>query len=290
MKLVRYGQSGCENPGIIDAEGYVRDLSPLVDDLAGDVLTDIGLQRLRQIDVNDLLKISGCPQVDFRLGPCVSNIGKIICIGLNYSDHAEEAGLSIPPEPIVFGKFTSSIVGPDDETLLPPNSTATDWEVELGIVIGKGGRHIAEEDAMEAIAGFCLVNDISERDYQLNRSGTWDKGKGYDTFGPIGPWLVTRDELLDYDELPIWLEVNGKRYQDGNTSMMAFKVPFLVSYCSQFMSLQPGDIIATGTPAGVGMGFDQPVFLKDGDLMHLGISGLGTQTHKVIKSPLSHTK
>ncbi|WP_120633814.1 fumarylacetoacetate hydrolase family protein [Ruegeria sp. EL01] len=281
MKLVRYGAPGKEKPGILDRDGYVRDLTGWVDDINGNTLAADQLDLLKQVDVQKLLKIDGIPQVDFRLGPCVGNVGKFVGIGLNYLDHAEEVGQRIPPEPIIFSKWTSSITGPDDDTLIPSGSIATDWEVELGVVIGDGGSNIAENDAMEAIAGYCLVNDISERDFQLKRGGNWDKGKGLDSFGPIGPWLVTKDEIDCVHDLSIWLEVNGARYQESNTSLMAFKVPFLVSYCSQFMSLQPGDIIATGTPAGVGIGLKPPQFMTENDNIHLGIAGLGTQTHTV---------
>ncbi len=281
MKLVRYGTKGKEKPGILDDDGCVRDLTGWVDDINGNTLTTGQLEVLDKIDIQKLLKIDGVPQVDFRLGPCVGSVGKFVGIGLNYLDHAEEVGQSIPPEPVIFGKWTSSITGPDDQTNLPPGSIATDWEVELGIVIGDGGCNIAENDAMEAVAGYCLVNDISERDYQLKRGGNWDKGKGLDTFGPIGPWLVTKDEINCVHDLSIWLEVNGTRHQASNTNLMAFKVPFIVSYCSQFMSLQPGDIITTGTPAGVGIGLKPPLFMKENDNVHLGISGLGTQTHYV---------
>ncbi|CRL09969.1 Ureidoglycolate lyase [Phaeobacter italicus] len=281
MKLLRFGAPGAEKPGVLDAEGWVRDLSAHVTDIAGDTLLPERMAELRALDISTLPVVAGTPQEDLRLGPCVGRTGKFICIGLNYADHAEEAGMDIPPEPVIFGKWTSAICGPDDAVEIPRGSEKTDWEVELGIVIGKGGKYIDEADALSHVAGFCVVNDISERDYQLNRAGTWDKGKGNDTFGPIGPWLVTPDEVEDYNGLHMWLDVDGKRYQDGSTATMVYKVPHLISYCSQFMSLQPGDIISTGTPPGVGMGQTPPVYLKGGETMRLGIEGLGSQTQAV---------
>ena len=281
MKLLRFGAPGAEKPGVLDAEGRVRDLSAHVTDIAGDTLLPERMAELRALDISTLPVVAGTPQEDLRLGPCVGRTGKFICIGLNYADHAEEAGMYIPPEPVIFGKWTSAICGPDDAVEIPRGSEKTDWEVELGIVIGRGGKDIDEADALNHIAGFCVVNDISERDYQLNRAGTWDKGKGNDTFGPIGPWLVTPDEVEDYNGLHMWLDVDGKRYQDGSTATMVYKVPHLISYCSQFMSLQPGDIISTGTPPGVGMGQTPPVYLKGGETMRLGIEGLGSQTQAV---------
>jgi len=281
MKLLRFGAPGAEKPGVLDAEGRVRDLSAHVTDIAGDTLLPEGMAKLRALDISTLPVVAGTPQKDLRLGPCVGRTGKFICIGLNYADHAEEAGMDIPPEPVIFGKWTSAICGPDDAVEIPRGSEKTDWEVELGIVIGRGGKYIDEADALSHVAGFCVVNDISERDYQLNRAGTWDKGKGNDTFGPIGPWLVTPDEVEDYNGLHMWLDVDGKRYQDGSTATMVYKVPHLISYCSQFMSLQPGDIISTGTPPGVGMGQTPPVYLKGGETMRLGIEGLGSQTQAV---------
>ena len=254
---------------------------PHVTDIAGDTLLPERMAELRALDISTLPVVAGTPQKDLRLGPCVGRTGKFICIGLNYADHAEEAGMDIPPEPVIFGKWTSAICGPDDAVEIPRGSEKTDWEVELGIVIGRGGKYIDEADALSHVAGFCVVNDISERDYQLNRAGTWDKGKGNDTFGPIGPWLVTPDEVEDYNGLHMWLDVDGKRYQDGSTATMVYKVPHLISYCSQFMSLQPGDIISTGTPPGVGMGQTPPVYLKGGETMRLGIEGLGSQTQAV---------
>ena len=281
MKLLRFGAPGAEKPGVLDAEGRVRDLSAHVTDIAGDTLLPERMAELRALDISTLPVVAGTPQEDLRLGPCVGRTGKFICIGLNYADHAEEAGMDIPPEPVIFGKWTSAICGPDDAVEIPRGSEKTDWEVELGIVIGRGGKYIDEADALSHVAGFCVVNDISERDYQLNRAGTWDKGKGNDTFGPIGPWLVTPDEVEDYNGLHMWLAVDGNRYQDGSTATMVYKVPHLISYCSQFMSLQPGDIISTGTPPGVGMGQTPPVYLKGGETMRLGIEGLGSQTQAV---------
>ena len=281
MKLLRFGAPGAEKPGVLDAEGRVRDLSAHVADIAGDTLLPERMAELRALDISTLPVVAGTPQKDLRLGPCVGRTGKFICIGLNYADHAEEAGMDIPPGPVIFGKWTSAICGPDDAVEIPWGSEKTDWEVELGIVIGRGGKYIDEADALSHVAGFCVVNDISERDYQLNRAGTWDKGKGNDTFGPIGPWLVTPDEVEDYNGLHMWLDVDGKRYQDGSTATMVYKVPHLISYCSQFMSLQPGDIISTGTPPGVGMGQTPPVYLKGGETMRLGIEGLGSQTQAV---------
>ena len=281
MKLLRFGAPGAEKPGVLDAEGRVRDLSAHITDIAGDTLLPERMAELRALDISTLPVVAGTPQEDLRLGPCVGRTVKFICIGLNYADHAEEAGMDIPPEPVIFGKWTSAICGPDDAVEIPRGSEKTDWEVELGIVIGRGGKYIDEADALSHVAGFCVVNDISERDYQLNRAGTWDKGKGNDTFGPIGPWLVTPDEVEDYNGLHMWLDVDGKRYQDGSTATMVYKVPHLISYCSQFMSLQPGDIISTGTPPGVGMGQTPPVYLKGGETMRLGIEGLGSQTQAV---------
>ena len=284
MKLLRYGPPGREKPGLLDADGRVRDLSSIIPDVAGDVLTPEGLSRLKSIDAQTLPVVSGIPQKDLRLGPCVGRIGKFICIGLNYSDHAAETNAQVPPEPVVFNKWTSAIVGPDDSVEIPRGSQKTDWEVELGVVIGKGGRYISEADAMSHIAGYCVINDVSEREFQLERSGTWDKGKGCDTFGPTGPWLVTADEVPDPHKLALWLEVDGKRYQNGSTQTMVYKIPFLVSYLSRFMSLQPGDVISTGTPPGVGLGQKPPVYLKPGQIMRLGIEGLGVQTQNVVQA------
>lgn len=281
MKLLRYGPSGHEKPGCLDNEGRVRDLSAHVDDLAGAALLPETIAQLKALTIADLPVVDGTPQEDLRLGPCVGQVGKFICIGLNYADHAAESGLDVPPEPVIFNKWTSAIIGPDDDVQIPRGATKTDWEVELGIVIGKGGSYIDEADAMDHIAGFCIINDVSERAFQIERAGTWDKGKGCDTFGPTGPWLVTPDDVGDYDALGMWLEVDGQRVQDGSTATMVYKVPHLIAYCSNFMSLQPGDIISTGTPPGVGMGFKPPRYLKGGETMRLGIDGLGVQTQKV---------
>ena len=278
MKLLRYGPKGQEKPGIVDAEGVVRDLSGLVYDIAGDVLTDQGLACIAEADLSSLPAV----EVD-RYGPCVGGVGKFVCIGLNYSDHAEESGLEVPPEPVIFAKATSAICGPNDAVEIPLGSKATDWEVELGVVIGKEAKYIDEADALDHVAGYCVINDISERDFQNKRAGQWTKGKSADTFGPIGPWLVTRDEVPDPQNLSMYLDVNGKRRQDGSTNTMVFGVAHLVSYLSQFMSLQPGDIISTGTPPGVGMGIKpEPVYLKVGDNMELGIEGLGVQHQNVM--------
>lgn len=276
MKLLRMGAPGAERPAILDAEGVARDISGLVPDLAGDALTPEGLDRIRAADPAQLPAID-----DGRIGPCVGAVGKFICIGLNYADHAAESGLAVPSEPVMFAKATSAICGPNDEVLIPRGSEKTDWEVELGIVIGKPGVYIDEADAMEHVAGYCVVNDLSERAFQIERQGQWMKGKGCDTFGPIGPWLVTRDEIADPQDLGLWLEVDGHRYQDGSTRTMVFGVQFLVHYVSQFMSLQPGDIISTGTPPGVGMGQTPQVYLKGGETIRLGIEGLGEQQQVV---------
>lgn len=281
MKLLRYGPAGQEKPGLLDDNGRVHDLSAHVSDISGDSLLPEKVAQLQSLDASSLPVVPGQPQEDLRLGPCVGNVGKFICIGLNYADHAAESGLDVPPEPVVFGKWTSAIIGPDDDVEIPRGSEKTDWEVELGVVIGKGGKYIEEADALEHVAGFCVINDVSERDFQLNRAGTWDKGKGSDTFGPLGPWLVTPDEVGDFDQLAMWLEVDGHRYQNGSTSTMVYKVPHLISYCSRFMSLQPGDVISTGTPPGVGMGQKPPVYLKGGEVMRLGIEKLGIQTQSV---------
>lgn len=281
MKLLRYGPVGQEKPGLLDDAGRVRDLSGVISDVAGDALHPDTITKLEALNPEDLPLVAGTPQDDLRLGACVGNVGKMVCIGLNYADHAAEAGMDIPAEPVVFNKFTSAIVGPNDDVVLPRGSVKTDWEVELAIVIGKGGTYIDEADAMDHIAGFCIVNDVSERAYQLERSGTWDKGKGCDTFGPTGPWLVTPDEVGDFNDLDMWLDVDGKRFQNGTTATMVFKVPHLVAYCSEFMSLQPGDIISTGTPPGVGMGQKPSVYLSDGQVMTLGIDGLGVQRQTV---------
>lgn len=278
MKLVRYGEPGSERPGMIDGEGRLRDLWSLVPDIAGGTLDPDSLAGLATIDPNNLSLVDGNP----RLGPCVGGVGKFLCIGLNYSDHAAETGATVPPEPVLFSKATSAIIGPNDTVRLPRGSKKSDWEVELGIVIGRTAKYVSEEDALSYVAGYCVVNDLSEREYQLERHGTWDKGKGCDTFGPIGPWLVTPDEVGDPTQLGMWLEVNGHRYQDGSTATMVYKPAFLVSYLSQFMSLHPGDVISTGTPPGVGMGQNPQVFLKSGDVIGLGIEKLGEQRQQVV--------
>jgi 2-keto-4-pentenoate hydratase/2-oxohepta-3-ene-1,7-dioic acid hydratase in catechol pathway len=278
MKLLRYGTHGREKPGVLDEEGAIRDLSGVIPDLAGDALLPGSFERLHQIDPATLPRVEGTP----RIGPCVAGVGKFICVGLNYSDHAAESGMKVPVEPIIFMKATSSIVGPNDDLAIPRGSLKTDWEVELGAVIGKTAKYVEERDAMEHIAGFCVVHDVSERAYQLEGTGQWVKGKSADTFGPIGPWLVTPDEVPDCHALDMWLEVDGKRYQSGNTRTMVFNVPFLVSYLSRFMSLRPGDIISTGTPPGVGHGMKPPVYLREGNVVRLGVEGLGEQRQRVI--------
>ncbi|MGS5085642.1 fumarylacetoacetate hydrolase family protein [Hydrogenophaga sp. A37] len=284
MKLLRFGPTGQEKPGVLDAQGRVRDLSGVIADVAGAALLPESLARLQALNIDSLPLVAGTPQRDLRLGACVGQVGKFICIGLNYSDHAAESNMPVPPEPVVFNKWTSAIVGPDDAVEIPRGSVKTDWEVELGVVIGKGGRYIEEADALSHVAGYCVVNDVSEREYQLDRSGTWDKGKGCDTFGPTGPWLVTADEVPDPQALRMWLEVDGKRYQDGSTATMVYGVAFLVSYLSRFMSLQPGDVISTGTPPGVGLGQKPPVYLRAGQTMRLGIDGLGVQTQTTVQA------
>ena len=279
MKLLRYGEKGQERPALLDDNGELRDLSAVVTDIAGQTLSPDSLNRLRDIDPTSLPRVAGSP----RLGACVGQVGKFICIGLNYADHAAETGAPIPAEPVVFGKWTSAIVGPNDDIEIPRHSRKTDWEVELGVVIGKGGRYISEADALEHVAGYCVINDVSEREFQLELGGTWDKGKGCDTFGPLGPWLVTRDEIPDPHQLDLWLEVDGKRYQNGNTRTMIFQIPRIISYLSQFMSLQPGDVISTGTPPGVGLGIKpEPVYLRAGQQIRLGISGLGEQNQRTV--------
>jgi len=284
MKLLRFGPRGAEKPGMLDASGRVRDLSGVVPDIAGETLRRDGLNALHDIDPASLPIVEGIPQQDLRLGACVGNIGKFVCIGLNYADHAEEAGMPIPPEPVIFNKWTSAICGPNDPIQIPRGSVKTDWEIELGVVIGEPGAYIDEADALAHVAGFCVINDVSEREYQLERAGTWDKGKGCDTFGPTGPWLVTLDEVGDLDNLEMWLDVDGARQQAGNTSTLIFKVPYLIAYCSHFMSLQPGDVISTGTPPGVGMGQTPPRYLKGGEVVTLGITGLGEQRSSVLAS------
>jgi 2,4-diketo-3-deoxy-L-fuconate hydrolase len=282
MKLLRYGPLGQEKPGVLDAQGRVRDLSTVLPDLAGDALLPASLARLKALDIDSLPLVPGVPQQDLRLGACVGQVGKFLGIGLNYADHAAEAGMAVPPEPVVFTKWTSCICGPDDAVQLPRGSVKTDWEVELGVVIGQGGRYIAEADALNHVAGYCVVNDVSEREYQLERAGTWDKGKGFDSFGPIGPWLVTADEVPNPQALKLWLELDGQLRQNGSTATMVYGVAFLVSYLSRFTTLQPGDVITTGTPPGVGMGHKPPVYLRAGQTMRLGVECLGVQTQRVV--------
>jgi 2,4-didehydro-3-deoxy-L-rhamnonate hydrolase len=278
MKLLRFGPQGREKPGLLDAHGVVRDLSGHVPDLSGAALDPDALARLAAIDQSSLTAVDGTP----RLGPCVAGVGKFICVGLNYSDHAAESGMAVPAEPIIFMKATSAINGPNDDIAIPRGSQKTDWEVELGVVIGRAAKYVEERDAMSHVAGFCVVHDVSERAFQLEGTGQWVKGKSADTFGPIGPWLVTADEIADCNDLDMWLEVDGHRYQDGNTRTMVFKVPFLVSYLSRFMSLRPGDVIATGTPPGVGHGMKPPVYLRAGNVVRLGVAGLGEQQQRVV--------
>ncbi|MEN4909095.1 fumarylacetoacetate hydrolase family protein [Rahnella bonaserana] len=280
MKLLRYGNAGSERPGLLDSNGKLRDLSAHVADISGEYLQPETLDKLRQLDPQSLPLVSGDP----RLGACVGKVGKFICIGLNYADHAAETGAEIPKEPVIFSKWTSAIVGPNDDVEIPRDSVKTDWEVELGVVIGTGGRYISEADALSHVAGYCVINDVSEREFQIERGGTWDKGKGCDTFGPTGPWLVTADEIPDPHQLNLWLEVDGKRWQNGNTRTMIFQIPEIISYLSRFMSLQPGDIISTGTPPGVGLGQKPPVYLKAGQVMRLGIEGLGEQRQKTVQA------
>ena len=277
MKLLRYGAPGDERPGILDNNGDIRDLGGEADDIAGPVLRGEGLDRIRAVDIASLPVVGGEP----RIGPCIGHVGKIIGIGLNFSDHAEETGMEVPPEPVIFFKATSSIIGPHDDVLLPPGSEKSDWEVELGVVIGDEARYVSEDDALKHIAGYCVVNDLSERHYQFERSGQWVKGKSCDTFCPVGPWLVSSDEVADPQALPMSPEVNGKRFQHGSTATMVYGVRMLVSYLSQFMSLQPGDIISTGTPPSVGFGQTPPVYLQPGDVMTLEIEGLGRQRQTV---------
>lgn len=273
MKLLRYGPAGQEKPGLLDASGTIRDLSTTIPDISGSSLSPAGLDKLKSLDPQALKAVPGNP----RIGPCVGHVGKFICIGLNYSDHAAETGATVPPEPIIFMKATSAITGPNDDVIIPKNSQKTDWEVELGVVIGSVARYVSEADAMKHVAGYCLINDVSERAFQTERHGQWTKGKSADSFGPIGPWLVTADEVPDPQNLAMFCDINGKRFQNGSTKTMVYGVRYLISYLSQFMSLQPGDIISTGTPPGVGMGQKPPLYLKDGDKIHLGIAGLGEQ-------------
>lgn len=281
MKLLRYGEKGSEKPGLLDADQQIRDLSGHVPDIAGQALSPASLAALAALDPRSLPIVAGQP----RIGACVGQVGKFICIGLNYADHAAESNMEVPKEPIIFNKWTSAICGPNDDIQIPRGSLKTDWEVELGVVIGKGGRYIDEANALEHVAGYCVINDVSEREWQLERGGTWDKGKGFDTFGPLGPWLVTQDEVGDPHDLDLWLEVDGHRYQNGNTRTLIFSVPQLIAYLSRCMSLQPGDVISTGTPPGVGLGIKpQPVFLRPGQTMRLGIAGLGEQRQVTVQA------
>ena len=273
MKLMRVGAPGAEKPAILAEDGTIRDLSGHVADIGGEAISPEGLRKIAAIDVASLPVLSG----DERIGPCVAGTGKFICIGLNYSDHAAETGSKVPPEPIIFMKATSAICGPNDDVRIPRGSEKTDWEVELAVIIGKTAKYVSEDDALDYVAGYCTSNDVSERAFQSERSGQWTKGKSCDTFGPIGPWLVTRDEVADPQDLKMWLKVNGETMQDGSSKTMVYGVKYLVSYLSQFMSLHPGDVISTGTPPGVGLGMKPPRFLKDGDVVELGIEGLGDQ-------------
>ena len=281
MKLLRFGPLGQEKPGLLDANGDIRDLSDHVSDIAGPALNDTALDKLRALDPASLPKVAA----DTRIGACVGQVGKFVCIGLNYADHAAESGMALPEEPVIFFKATSAINGPNDPVHIPRGSVKTDWEVELGVVIGKEAKYISEADALDHVAGYCVINDLSERDFQLHRSGQWVKGKSADTFGPMGPWLVTRDEIANPQDLDMYLEVNGHRYQNGSTRTMHFGVATVIAHLSQFMSLQPGDVISTGTPPGVGMGQDPQTYLKPGDKMELGVQGLGVQIQEVIAAP-----
>ena len=277
MKLLRYGPFGSEKPGLLDKDSRIRDLSGVVADIAGDAISDMGWAK--NLNVESLPVVEGNP----RLGACVSGTGKFICIGLNFADHAAESGHAVPPEPVIFMKATSAIVGPNDDVIIPRGSEATDWEVELGVVIGKKAKYVSEADALNYIAGYCVAHDVSERAFQAERQGQWTKGKSCDTFGPTGPWLVTKDEVADPQNLKMWLKVNGKMMQNGSTKTMVYGVAVLVSYLSQFMSLHPGDVISTGTPPGVGLGMKPPKFLKNGDVVELGIEGLGTQKQTFVQ-------
>lgn len=281
MKLLRYGPKGGEKPGVLDDSGQVRDLSGIVPDLSGTHLSADSIAKLQALELDALPVVSGIPQDTLRLGACVGQVGKFIGIGLNYADHAAESGVAVPSEPVLFNKWTTCISGPDDDIILPRGSQKTDWEAELAVVIGTGGSYINEADALNHVAGYCIVNDVSERAYQIDGTGTWDKGKGCDTFGPMGPWLVTPDEMGGFNDLKIWLDVDGHRYQDGTSATMVFKIPHLIAYCSRFMSLQPGDVISTGTPPGVGMGQKPQTYLKGGEVVRLGIDRLGVQTQNV---------
>ena len=277
MKLLRHGPAGAEKPGILHSDGTVRDLSAIVSDIGGDVLSDAGMSSIRAADPARLPIVQGA-----RLGPCVAGTGKFICIGLNYADHAAESGMAVPPEPVIFMKATSAICGPNDPIIIPRTSQKTDWEVELAVIIGKKAKYVGEAEAMEYVAGYAVTNDVSERAFQTERSGQWTKGKSCDNFGQIGPYLVTRDEVADPQNLAMWLTVNGTKMQNGSTKTMVYGVQFLVSYLSQFMTLHPGDVISTGTPPGVGLGMKPPKYLKAGDVVELGIEGLGQQRQDVI--------
>jgi 2-keto-4-pentenoate hydratase/2-oxohepta-3-ene-1,7-dioic acid hydratase in catechol pathway len=279
MKLMRVGAPGAEKPAILAADGTIRDLSAHVADIGGATIGPEGLARIAAIDTASLPVIAA----DTRIGPCVAGTGKFICIGLNYSDHAAETGATVPPEPIIFMKATSAIVGPNDNVLIPRGSEKTDWEVELAVIIGKTAKYVSEDEALDYVAGYAVSDDVSERAFQTERSGQWTKGKSCDTFGPIGPWLVTKDEIADPQNLGMWLTVNGQKFQDGSTRTMVYGVKYLVSYLSQFMSLHPGDVISTGTPPGVGMGQKPPRYLKHGDVVELGIEGLGTQKQTFVQ-------
>jgi len=281
MKLLRFGPAGREKPGLYAVDGTIRDLSAIVGDIDGSLFSDGFPRSLQGINPDSL------PLVDSasRIGPCVAGVGKFICVGLNYSDHAAESGMAVPSEPIIFMKATSSIIGPDDDVMIPRGSEKTDWEVELGVVIGRRAKYVSEQDALSHVAGYCVVNDLSERAFQLEGTGQWVKGKSADTFGPIGPWLVTADEVPEPQNLALWLDVDGQRCQNGNTRTMVFGVAFLVSYLSRFMSLQPGDIVSTGTPPGVGLGLKPPKFLRPGNMIRLGVEGLGVQTQRVVAEP-----
>jgi len=280
MKLLRFGAVGAEKPGLLDQGGVIRDLSAVIEDFNPDTISDATFAKIAALDRASLPVVSGNP----RIGACVAKPGKFICIGLNYSDHAAEAGMQVPPEPIIFFKATSAVCGPNDDVEIPRGSQKSDWEVELGIVIGKEAKYVTEAEALDHVAGYCVVNDVSERAFQLEHAGQWVKGKSHDTFGPIGPWLVTRDEIADPQNLRLWLELNGERVQNGSTATMVYGVAHLISYLSKFMTLQPGDIITTGTPPGVGMGMTPQRFLKPGDIMELGVEGLGSQRQKTVQA------
>jgi 2-keto-4-pentenoate hydratase/2-oxohepta-3-ene-1,7-dioic acid hydratase in catechol pathway len=281
MKFLRFGPEGQEKPGVLDQDGVIRDLSAVVDDIGGAAIGRESLERLKGLDLSKLPAVEGNP----RLGPCVAGTGKLICIGLNYADHAAESGMEVPPEPVIFMKATSAICGPNDPVYIPRGSQKTDWEVELAVIIGERAKYVSEDEAMDYVAGYCVTNDVSERAFQIERAGQWTKGKSADHFGPIGPWLVTRDEIADPQDLKLWLTVNGETRQDGSTRTMVYGIKHLVSYLSQFMALEPGDVISTGTPPGVGMGMTPPTYLKPGDTIELGIEGLGTQKQIVENDP-----